>query len=137
VKSLDEQTSGDVIRFSKEHTWARGEDYHIIVGITDFAQEQLGEIIYIELPEPDTTFDQDSVFGVLESVKTASDLYTPISGKVIAVNHDLEDAPELVNKEPYEGGWMIKMLPADRSELDELLSLHDYLQMVKPNTSDE
>ena len=137
MKQPDEQTSDDTIRFSKEHTWAKSEDYHITVGITDFAQEQLGEIIYIELPEPDATFDQDSVFGFVDSVKTASDLCTPISGKVIAVNHDLEDAPDLINKEPYQGGWMIKMLPADLSELEGLLSLDDYLQMVKANTSDE
>lgn len=135
MKRPDEETLDDMVRFSKEHTWAKNEDHHITVGISDFAQKQLGEIIYIELPEPDATFGQDSVFGFVESVKTASDLYAPISGKVIAVNHSLAETPELVNSDPYQDGWMIKMLPTDRSELDELLSPHEYLQMVSPDTS--
>jgi glycine cleavage system H protein len=133
VKPTDEFTLDETVRYSREHTWARAEDYHINVGISDFAQARLGEIIYIELPPPDTTYGRNDVFGFVESVKAASDLYMPVSGKVIAVNHDLADAPELVNTEPYKAGWMIKVLPTDRSELDTLLSPHDYLEMLKPN----
>lgn len=133
MKQPNEFALDEAVRFSREHTWAKSEDHHIAVGITDFAQDQLGEIIYIELPEPDATFGQNDVVGFVESVKAVSDLYMPVSGKVIAVNHDLEDAPELVNSEPYRSGWMIKILPANRSELDGLLSLNDYLQIVNPN----
>lgn len=122
------------VRYSEEHTWAKIEDYHITVGISDFAQDQLGEIIYVELPEPDATFAQNDVFGFVESVKSASDLYMPVGGTVIAVNASLADAPELVNNEPYKNGWMIKVLPANQSELDTLLSPQDYLEMLKPNS---
>lgn len=130
MKRPSELTLDDTVRYSREHTWAKSEDYHITIGITDFAQDQLGEIIYIELPEPDATFGHHGVFGFVESVKTGSNLYMPVSGKVIAVNRHLAEAPDLVNNEPYEGGWMIKVLPTDRSELDTLLSPHDYLDML-------
>ena len=134
MKPSDEDTLDDTARYSREHTWGRIEDHHITIGITDFAQDQLGEIIYIELPEPDVFYNQNDVFGFVESVKTASDLYIPVSGKVIAVNQHLADTPELVNNEPYEGGWLIKVLPSDPSELDSLLAPHEYLEMCKPNS---
>ena len=134
MKPSNEFSLDDTVRYSREHTWAKIEDYHIAVGISDFAQKELGEIIYVELPEPDAIFGQDEVFGFVESVKTASDLYMPVSGKVIAVNTYLADAPELVNNEPYEGGWLIKVLPTDSSELDTPLSPQDYLEMLKPNS---
>lgn len=128
-------TFDDSVRYSREHTWARNEDNLVAVGISDFAQHQLGEIIFVELPEPDATFSQDEVFGVVESVKTASDLYMPLSGKVVEINDDLADAPELVNREPYKGGWMIKVAPDDPSEMDSLLFSKGYLEMIKPDAS--
>lgn len=134
VKSSYEFTSDDTARYSRDHTWGRIEDYHIAIGITDFAQDQLGEIIYIKLPELGALFKQHDVFGFVESVKTASDLNIPVGGKVIAVNYNLADSPELVNKEPYAGGWLIKVLPSDLSEMNTLLAPHEYLEMLKSNS---
>jgi glycine cleavage system H protein len=130
VKPIDEYRYDVTARYSKEHTWAKIEDYHIAFGITDYAQAQLGEIIYIELPELNTTFAQDEVFGFVESAKTASDLYAPVSGKVIAVNPDLANTPELVNVDPHGNGWMIKVLPSDRAELYSLMEASEYMLMI-------
>lgn len=135
MKESREFTLDDTVRYSREHTWAGNEDNLVAVGISDFAQHQLGEIIFVELPEPGATFSRDEVFGVVESVKTASDLYMPVSGKIVEINKDLEDAPELVNREPYKGGWMIKVAPGDPSEMGMLLSSKDYLEMIKPDAS--
>jgi glycine cleavage system H protein len=133
VKPYNEFTLDDTVRYCEEHTWAKIEDYHITVGISDFAQEQVGEIIYVELPEPDATYSLNEVFGFVESIKTVLDLYMPVSGKVIAVNDFLAGAPELVNNDPYEGRWLIKVLPNEPSEFDMLLSPQDYLKILKPN----
>jgi glycine cleavage system H protein len=133
VKPIDECRFDDTAGYSREHTWAKIEDYHVIIGITDYAQDQLGEIIYVELPELDATVQKDESFGFVESVKTASDLYAPVSGKVIAVNPDLADAPELVNEDPFGKGWMIKVLPSDQKALDTLLKPREYLEMLKPD----
>lgn len=125
------------VSYSREHTWARIEDHHVTVGISDYAQDQLGEIIFVGLPEPDEDFSQDEVFGFVESVKTASDLYIPVSGKVIAINNELEDEPERVNNDPYNSGWMIKVLPTDRSQLDTLMKSQEYLNMLTTDSSTE
>ena len=115
------------LKYTKEHEWARLEsDGSITVGITQFAQEQLGDIVFVELPALDSSVTQDQGFGVVESTKSVSDLISPISGQVSAVNDELDDAPEAVNEDAYGTGWMIKIQPSDASEMDNLLSASDY-----------
>lgn len=99
--------------YTKEHEWARMEDDLCVVGITDFAQGELGDIVYVELPQPGTHVDIMGEFGVVESVKTASDLYSPLAGEIVEINDALEDSPELVNDSPYAEGWMIKIRPTN------------------------
>jgi glycine cleavage system H protein len=112
------------------HLWVKTEDYHLVVGITDFAQDQLGDIIYVKLPAPDTTFGQNEVFGFVESAKTVSDLYMPVGGSVIARNPLLAAAPDRINKDPYGDGWMLKVLPTDRKDLDTLMSAPAYQDLL-------
>lgn len=119
------------LRYSEEHEWARLEDGQVRVGITDYAQHQLGDVVYVELPKAGDSFDTMDAFGVIESVKAASDLFAPLAGTVVEVNSDLEDAPELVNDDPYGAGWMIVVEPDDESELDKLLSPDEYQAMIE------
>ncbi len=121
----------DDLYYSEDHEWIREEEDYLLIGITDFAQEELGDIVFVELPEVDEEFDKDDSFGVLESVKAVSDTFIPISGKVIEVNEDLIDNPELINNDPYGDGWLIKVDPADDSELDELLSAEEYAEFIE------
>lgn len=113
-------------RYSKEHEWVKVEDGEALVGITDYAQEQMGDVVYVELPPVGQRVQQFKTFGVVESVKAASDLYAPVSGEVIAVNSDLSKAPEKVNEAPYEDGWMIRVRLADAAELNNLLPAEEY-----------
>lgn len=106
----------DELCYTKEHEWARMEGDLCVVGITDYAQGELGDIVYVELPEPGTDVDIMGEFGVVESVKTASDLYSPIAGEVVEINDELEDSPELVNDSPYGEGWMLKIRPSNLDE---------------------
>ena len=118
-------------RFTEDHEWAREQDDGTIsVGISWHAQELLGDIVYVELPEEGESVEAGGEFGVVESVKAASDLYSPISGEVIEVNHDLDNAPESVNESPYESGWMIRVKPTDVTELEELMDAEDYRAFV-------
>lgn len=119
------------LRYSKEHEWVKVEGDKIRVGITDFAQHELGDIVFVELPEVGAELTADEPFGSVESVKTVSELYAPISGKVIEINSDLEDSPELVNESPYEKAWMIVVEPSDSSELDQLLTAEQYEELIK------
>jgi len=112
------------------HEWLRAEGDRWRVGITRFAVEQLGDITLVELPRPGTEVNARQAFGSVESVKSVSDLYAPVSGKVTAVNDALKDSPELVNNEPYAGGWMIEIEPGNRAELDELLAVDAYTQTL-------
>lgn len=115
------------IRYVDTHEWARlEEDGTVTVGISDHAQEELGDVVYVELPEIDAAVNAKDEAGVVESVKAASDIYAPVGGTVIAVNELLEDAPETVNDSPYDDGWFFKLAPNDPSELDALLSADDY-----------
>jgi glycine cleavage system H protein len=114
------------LKYTKEHEWARIERNRVVVGITDFAQEELGDVVFVELPEPGTAVAAEGTFGVVESVKAVSDLYCPVSGTVIEINTDLENHPELVNDSPYEDGWMIIIEPSNPAEFNELLSAADY-----------
>jgi glycine cleavage system H protein len=131
TKEIDDLILLVDLSYSKEHTWAKSEGENIRVGISDYAQNQLGELIYIELPQQGDTFGKDEVFGIVESVKTTAELYTPIGGQIVSVNSDLEDSPEVVNSKPYDDGWMIEIKPDDQSELDDLLSREDYIKMLK------
>ena len=117
-------------RFAEEHEWARQEGELIAVGISDFAQSELGDVVFVELPEVGTETVQGEPFGTIESVKAASDLYAPVSGLVAEVNHALETQPELVNQSCYEKGWMIKIQPNDLSELAKLLTAAEYERFV-------
>ena len=114
--------------YTQEHEWVRVEGNKVVVGITQFAQEQLGDIVFVELPEVGTLIEQESPFGVVESVKTVSDLYAPISGTVTASNKDLEAHPEQVNSEPYGTGWIIEVEVSDEKELEKLMSPDDYIE---------
>lgn len=118
-------------KYSKEHEWAKPREGLAIIGITDYAQEQLGDIVYVELPQPGDTLRQFESFGIIESVKAASDLWAPISGEVVAVNEELVDRPELVNEDPYEGGWLLKVHPQDESEMDALMTSEEYEAHLK------
>ncbi|GIN11926.1 glycine cleavage system H protein [Shouchella clausii] len=118
------------LKYSEEHEWVKTEDGKVRIGITDFAQSELGDIVFVELPEVGDEIEADEPFGSVESVKTVSELYAPISGKVVEVNAELDDSPELVNESPYEKAWMIVVEPADASEVDKLMSAGEYAEMI-------
>ncbi len=118
------------LKYSEEHEWVKTEEGKIRVGITDFAQDELGDIVFVELPEVGDEISADEAFGSVESVKTVSELYAPISGKVVEVNEDLEDSPEFVNESPYEKAWMVVLEPTDESELDKLMDAEEYGKMI-------
>jgi glycine cleavage system H protein len=118
------------LRYTKEHEWVRLEGDIAVVGITAYAQEQLGDVVYVDLPEVGASLKQMESFGAVDSVKTASDLYAPLSGQVLEVNDALKAAPELVNNEPYEGGWMLKVKAANRAEVEKLLDAAGYEQFL-------
>ncbi|EPZ42658.1 MULTISPECIES: glycine cleavage system protein GcvH [Alicyclobacillus] len=120
----------DNLRYSKEHEWVRVEGSRAYIGITDFAQDELGDIVYVELPEVGTQLTVNETFGTVESVKTVSDLFAPVTGKVVEVNGGLEDAPERVNSSPYEDGWMVVVELSDKSELDALMDASQYQQHI-------
>ncbi|QTB21804.1 glycine cleavage system protein GcvH [Lysinibacillus sphaericus] len=118
------------LRYSEEHEWVKVEDGKIRIGITHFAQSELGDIVFVELPQVGDEIKTDDPFGSVESVKTVSELYAPISGTVVEVNADLEDSPEFVNESPYEKAWMIVVEPADASEVDKLMTAEQYEEMT-------
>jgi glycine cleavage system H protein len=119
------------LRYTKDHEWARQEaDGSITVGITEFAQSELGDIVFVELPEVDDTFAAEDTFGTVEAVKTVSDLIMPVSGKIIAINEGLGDAPESVNSDPYGEGWMIRVQPDEAGEFAFLLDADAYASIV-------
>lgn len=119
------------LKYSKEHEWVRVEGDKAYIGISDFAQSELGDIVFVELPEVGDEISVNDSFGSVESVKTVSELYAPVSGKVIEVNANLEDSPELVNESPYDNAWMIVVELSDASEVDNLMSADEYESMVK------
>ncbi len=114
------------LKYTKDHEWVKIEDDIAIVGVTDFAQGELGDIVYVEVETVDEELDREEVFGTVEAVKTVSDLFMPISGEVVEFNESLEETPEKVNEDPYGEGWMIKIKITDSSELEDLLSPEDY-----------
>ena len=120
----------DDCQYTKEHEWVRLEDGIAVVGITDYAQDHLGDVVFVELPDVGTEVAQFEPFGVIDSVKASSELYSPLSGEVEAANDALTDQPELVNQAPYGEGWMIKVRPADLAELEQLLDADGYEQFL-------
>jgi len=118
------------LRYTKDHEWVRIEGNMAFVGITDFAQGELGDIVYIEIESLDETFDKDEVFGSIEAVKTVSDLFMPLSGEVLEINEKIESNPELVNTDPYGEGWLIKISINDVSETESLLSSEEYRKEI-------
>jgi glycine cleavage system H protein len=118
------------LKYTKDHEWIRIDGDIAIIGITDFAQSELGDIVFVEVETEGETIDKEDVFGTVEAVKTVSDLFMPLTGEILEFNNDLEDAPEKVNEDPYNEGWMIKVKIADSSHLDELLSAEQYQDLV-------
>ncbi|MEG1748623.1 MAG: glycine cleavage system protein GcvH [Tannerellaceae bacterium] len=118
------------LKYTKDHEWVRVEGDVAYVGITDYAQSELGEIVYVDITTEGETIAQEEVFGTIEAVKTVSDLFMPISGDVLEVNAELEDKPELVNAEPYGAGWLVKVSVADAAEVGKLLSAAEYEQLI-------
>jgi glycine cleavage system H protein len=119
------------LRYTREHEWARRKGGTVVVGITDFAQDQLGDVVYVELPDVGDPVKKGESFGVVESTKAVSELFAPLSGKVVEVNDPLSDAPEAVNDDPYEEGWMIVIEPSDPKELDALMDAKAYRAFVE------
>ncbi|OHB29915.1 MAG: glycine cleavage system protein H [Desulfuromonadaceae bacterium GWC2_58_13] len=119
------------LKYTEEHEWVLIEDGVATVGITDFAQDALGDVVFVELPEVGTVLEAGKSFGVVESVKAVSDVYAPVSGEVIEINEELPDTPELVNTSPYEDGWMVKIKLADNVELDDLMDADAYQEFVE------
>lgn len=114
-------------RYSKEHEWVLIEsEGHALVGITQYAQDQLGDVVYVDLPDAGVTVEQFQKLGEIESVKAVSDLFSPLSGEIVEANKELENKPELVNEDPYSGGWMVRMTGIDQAQLDNLLSAEEY-----------
>lgn len=118
------------LKYTKDHEWIKVEGDTVTIGITDFAQSELGDIVYVEVETVDETLDKEEVFGTVEAVKTVSDLYLPLSGEIIEFNESLEDEPEKVNSDPYGEGWMIKVKFSDESQLEELLSADAYKEIL-------
>ncbi|AEG61488.1 glycine cleavage system protein GcvH [Desulforamulus ruminis] len=119
------------LKYSKEHEWVKVEGNRATIGITDFAQESLGDIVFVELPAVGDELEREETFGVVESVKTASDLYSPVSGKVVEINEEPVDSPEVVNQDPYGKGWMIVIEMTEPAQLDDLMTSEQYKAMVE------
>ncbi|MFU8770193.1 MAG: glycine cleavage system protein GcvH [Desulfotignum sp.] len=131
MKEINDLNLPEDVKYSKDHEWAKTEGDTVTIGINDYAQDQLGEIVFVELPAVGDSFSVEEEFGSVESVKAVSEMYMPISGEVVAVNEALEDAPELVNQDCYQDGWIIKVKPSDMSEMDALMDKAAYLEMLK------
>jgi glycine cleavage system H protein len=120
-------------KFTKEHEWIQKSDQIIIVGITEFAQDQLGDIVSIELPQVSSSFKQNDVMVIIDSVKASSDIYCPVDGEIIEINEKLLEHPELINQSPYEEGWIVKIKPSNPEQIDSLLSKEQYDELVGQN----
>lgn len=118
------------LKYTKDHEWVKIEGDEAVVGITDFAQSELGDIVFVEVETEGDTIDQEEVFGSVEAVKTVSDLFMPLSAEILSFNSELEDTPEVVNTDPYGEGWMIRIKISDNSELDSLLSAEQYKELI-------
>ena len=121
----------DSLQYTKDHEWVRREGDLVVVGITDFAQSELGDIVFVELPQKGAALTAGKEFGTVESVKAVSEIFAPLTGEVVAINDALGDAPETVNNDPYEGGWILKMRPSQPEELDALMAASDYTKLIE------
>lgn len=130
MKELSELNLPADIRYTDDHEWAKSTGENIRIGVSDYAQDQLGDIVFVEFPEVGDTFEKGDEFGSLESVKAVSELYIPLGGEIVAVNEDLSDSPELINEDPY-ANWIVEVKPADGGALDELMTAEKYLDMLK------
>ncbi|EKO3960369.1 glycine cleavage system protein GcvH [Vibrio fluvialis] len=120
------------LKFTDSHEWVRDNgDGTVTIGISEHAQEMLGDVVFVELPEVDSECDAGESFSLVESVKAASDIYAPVSGVIVEVNEDLQDSPELINEQPYEGGWIVKVKLSDAAELDDLKDAEEYLSSIE------
>lgn len=131
MKEIDELNLPDDLRYATDHEWTRLEGGKVKIGIDDYAQDQLGDIVFVELPEVGATLSKGEEFGTVESVKAVSELFMPIGGEILTVNAALEETPEHVNNSPYNEGWMIEVKPSDVSEMDALMDKDAYLKMLK------
>jgi len=131
MKAISELNLPEDVRYTDDHEWAKKNGDVVRIGISDYAQDQLGDIVFVELPEVGSSFDKGEEFGTVESVKAVSELYMPIGGEVTAINEALADEPERVNSDPYIGGWMMEIKASDPAELDAMKSKADYLEMLK------
>jgi glycine cleavage system H protein len=131
MKEISDLNLPEDVCYTEDHEWARPEDDSVRIGISDYAQDQLGDIVFVELPEIGDTYEAGEEFGTVESVKAVSELYMPVGGEILAVNLDLEESPGLVNESPYNDGWMIEVKPGDPAELDALMTSDTYLEALK------
>jgi glycine cleavage system H protein len=131
MKEINELSFPEDVRYAKSHEWLKATGDTARIGITDYAQDQLGDIVFVELPDVGESFEKGDEFGTVESVKAVSELYLPASGEIVAINGALEDAPELINNTPFSDGWMIEVKLADSSELDALMDKDAYLSILK------
>jgi len=131
MKEIDELNLPDDLRYAKDHEWTKLEGDKVKIGIDDYAQDQLGDIVFVELPEVGATFSKGEEFGTVESVKAVSELFMPIGGEILAINTALEETPEHVNNSPYDEGWMIEIKPSDVAEMDALMDKEAYIKMLK------
>jgi len=131
MKEINELNFLDDVKYSKSHEWAKISGDVVIIGLSDYAQDQLGEIVFVELPQNGDTLLKGDELGSVESVKAVSEIYIPVSGEIVEINETLEDAPELVNESCYSDGWLVKVKPDDISELDDLMNKAEYLKMLK------
>ena len=130
MKELNELDLPANIRYSEDHEWVKYVGKTIRVGVSDYAQDQLGDIVFVEMPEVGDSFEKGEEFGSLESVKAVSELYLPMSGEIVAVNEDLADSPELINEDPYSN-WIVEIAPSDKSEYDDLMDAEEYLESLE------
>jgi len=121
----------DDLKYSRSHEWVRVEEDEAVIGISAYAAEELGDIVYVELPEEGDELEKDSAFGVIESVKATADLYAPISGKVVEINSPIEDSPEVINDDAYGDGWLVRIVHSDPSEFDDLMDAQAYREFIE------
>lgn len=131
AKEISEIILVDDLKYSKDHEWAKKEGDTVKLGITDYAQDQLGDIVFVEMPEVDSELNAGDEFGSLESTKAVAELYMPIGGKIVAINEALDDEPELVNKDYYGNGWIVEVALSDPAELDAMMDKDAYLELLK------
>lgn len=131
MKERHELILPENLRYAEDHEWARLLEDNVRIGLSDYAQDQLGDIVFVELPEVGDTFERGDEFGVIESVKAVAELIIPVGGEVLTINSALEEAPELVNQSPYEEGWLIEIRPSGPEEIDHLMDMPAYLDMLK------